>query len=65
VRRLSHEQLQLTLDQAGAVIPRIIGVLGQHGIAVRQVHERHPSFEEVFVRLIGGAEAALLEQPDG
>ena len=65
VNRLSHQELRLTVEQAGASIPLILGALARQGIEVRQVRERHPSFEEVFVRLIGGAEAALLERPDG
>lgn len=49
---LSFAALRLTVDEAGAAIPRVLGLLGAEGVAVRQVQEHRPNFDEVFVRLM-------------
>jgi ABC-2 type transport system ATP-binding protein len=52
VRRLSYEELQLTVDQATAAISPILTVLTEGGAEVKQVQEARPNFDEVFVQLM-------------
>jgi ABC-2 type transport system ATP-binding protein len=59
VRQLSYQQLELTVERAGEAIPPVLALLGAEGVAVRSIQERRPSFEEVFVRLVGSFSAAL------
>ena len=52
---VSFEELRLTVDRAGAAIPRVLAVLAAEGVEVRHVQEHRPNFDEVFVRLMEGA----------
>jgi ABC-2 type transport system ATP-binding protein len=58
VRQLSYQQLELTVERAGEAIPPVLTMLGADGVAVRSIQERRPSFEEVFVRLVGNFSVA-------
>ena len=57
-RRLSYEQLQLTVDQAGVRIPQVLDALRASRAEVREVQEYRPNFDEVFVRLMERSEAS-------
>jgi ABC-2 type transport system ATP-binding protein len=51
-RVLSYDHLQLTVDEAGPMIPRVLSSLQDGGVEVRQVQEYRPNFDEVFVKLM-------------
>ena len=58
VRQLSYQELELTVERAGETIPAVLAALSSGGVAVRTIQERRPSFEEVFVRLVGSFSVA-------
>jgi ABC-2 type transport system ATP-binding protein len=60
VRRLVDGAFEVIVDDAGPAVPALLHALQAAGIDVDEVEEQHPSFDEVFVRLMGTA-----EQPDG
>jgi ABC-2 type transport system ATP-binding protein len=49
--------LHVTVRDAGEAAPRIAGLLGEHGIEVRQLKPIEPSMEDVFVAVIEREEA--------
>jgi ABC-2 type transport system ATP-binding protein len=60
-KRVSYEEVQLTVDEAGAAIPPIMEALAAHGAAVKQVQEYRPNFDEVFVRLMEQSDVESVE----
>jgi ABC-2 type transport system ATP-binding protein len=58
VRRLDGETLEVVVEDAGQAMPALLSGLQAAGITVRDVREEHPSFDEVFVRLMRGADGA-------
>jgi ABC-2 type transport system ATP-binding protein len=61
VRRVSYEELQLTVDQATAVIAPVLTVLTEGGAEVKQVQEARPNFDEVFVQLMEQSKVESVE----
>jgi ABC-2 type transport system ATP-binding protein len=61
LRRVSYEEVHLTVDDAGAAIPRVLATLADRGVAVKQVEEYRPNFDEVFVRLVEQSDAQSVE----
>jgi ABC-2 type transport system ATP-binding protein len=61
VRYMGYDHLQLTVEQAGALIPRITSTLEQNGLQVRRVEAYRPNFDEVFVKLMEQSDAASAE----
>jgi ABC-2 type transport system ATP-binding protein len=66
VRRVYDDQgrlarLQLTVDEAGPAIPRILAALRDSGARVQQVQEYRPNFDEVFVLLMEQSHVASVE----
>jgi hypothetical protein len=55
VQRVSYEALRLTTTDAGPAIPRVLALLADARVTVHQLQEFRPSFEDVFVRLVGPA----------
>jgi ABC-2 type transport system ATP-binding protein len=52
VRRVSYEEVHLTVEDAGAMVPRVLSTLAERGAAVKNVDQYQPNFDEVFVRLM-------------
>jgi hypothetical protein len=46
------------VERAGETIPAVLAALSSGGVEVRTIQERRPSFEEVFVRLVGSFSVA-------
>jgi ABC-2 type transport system ATP-binding protein len=59
--RISYEQLNLIVDRAEEVIPRVLALLNESGVEVKQVAESRPNFDEVFVRLMEQSDVASVE----
>lgn len=55
VEQVHLDTLHIVVEVARRAIPAIIGKLSQQGVTVESVSERRPSFDEVFLRLTGGA----------
>ncbi len=55
VEQLSLDTLRVVVDGARRAIPQLIAELAKYNVAVESVSERRPSFDEVFLRLTGGA----------
>lgn len=54
-RYLDGNRLQLTVDNAGELIPQVIAAAQEDNIAVQAIEERRLSFNEVFVSLLQAA----------
>lgn len=52
VRRVSFEEVHLTVEDAGSAIPQVLSMLAERGAEVKQVQEYRPNFDEIFVRLM-------------
>ena len=52
VKRLSPDELSVTVDEAGTATPQIVAALQAAGLSVANVSEYRPNFDEVFVRLM-------------
>jgi ABC-2 type transport system ATP-binding protein len=52
VRRVSYEEVHLTVDDAGEMVPRVLSLLSERGAEVKKVEQYQPNFDEVFVRLM-------------
>jgi ABC-2 type transport system ATP-binding protein len=52
---LTLDTLRVVVDGARRSIPKVVAELAKHGVTVESVSERRPSFDEVFLRLTGGA----------
>jgi ABC-2 type transport system ATP-binding protein len=52
VHRLEDDSLEVTVDDAGQRVPELLEALSAANIAVAGVEEQHPSFDDVFVRLM-------------
>jgi ABC-2 type transport system ATP-binding protein len=52
VRRVSYEEVHLTVDDAGEMVPRVLSLLSERGAEVKKVDQYQPNFDEVFVRLM-------------
>lgn len=52
VRRLEDDSLEVTVDDAGQRVPQLLAVLHAANIDVVGIEEQHPSFDDVFVRLM-------------
>jgi ABC-2 type transport system ATP-binding protein len=52
VRRVSPDEVSVTVDEAGAATPLIVAALQGAGATVANVSEYRPNFDEVFVRLM-------------
>ena len=61
VTRISYEQLNLIVDHADQVIPRILALLSESGVEIKQVAESRPNFDEVFVRLMEQSDVASVD----
>ena len=66
MRRVYDDQgrlarLQLTVDEAGPAVPRILAALRDSGAEVQQVEEYRPNFDEVFVLLMEQSHVASVE----
>ena len=59
--RISYEQLNLIVDRADQVIPRVLALLNESDVEVKQVAESRPNFDEVFVRLMEQSDVASVE----
>ncbi|MDP8925007.1 MAG: ABC transporter ATP-binding protein [Chloroflexota bacterium] len=57
VRRLEHDRLELVVEDAGSLVPVLLETLRVAGVEVDEVAEQHPSFDEVFVRLMEADDA--------
>lgn len=55
VEELGLDTLRVVVEVARLAIPQLITELAKYGVAVESVSERRPSFDEVFLRLTGGA----------
>ena len=55
VELLGLDTLRVVVESARQSIPQVLAELKQHGVLVESVSERRPSFDEVFLRLTGGA----------
>jgi ABC-2 type transport system ATP-binding protein len=53
VRWLSDDSLEVIVEDAGTAVPVLIESLREADIDVDEVSEQHPSFDDVFVRLMG------------
>jgi hypothetical protein len=60
-RWVSLDQLRLIVDDAASAIPEVISALSARGIAVQQIQEYHPSFDEVFVELMEQSDVEPVE----
>jgi ABC-2 type transport system ATP-binding protein len=61
VQALSYDHLQLIVDEATAAIPRVMAVLTQSGVEVKQVEQYRPNFEDVFVQLVEQSDVESVE----
>jgi ABC-2 type transport system ATP-binding protein len=66
IRRVYDDQgllarLQLTVDEAGQAVPRILAALGDSGAEVQQVEEYRPNFDEIFVLLMEHSHVASVD----
>ncbi len=61
IRRVSYEELQLTVDQATAAIPPVLAALTEGGAEVKQVQESRPNFDEVFVQVMEQSDVESVE----
>jgi len=52
VRRISADEVSVTVDEAGRATPLIVAALHGAGATVVDVSEYRPNFDEVFVRLM-------------
>jgi len=59
VRWLDGNTVEAVVDQAGSAVPALVGALNTAGICDVEVREEHPSFDEVFVRLMRGTEQTM------
>ncbi len=57
VRRLDADHLEVTVDDAGRMVPTLLEALGAADVGVDQVEELHPTFDDVFVRLMEAEDA--------
>jgi ABC-2 type transport system ATP-binding protein len=68
VEPLGLDTLRVVVDSARQSIPQVIAELKEHGVVVESVSERRPSFDEVFLRLTGGAlpsaGVAFIDEPE-
>lgn len=47
------ESLRVTVDDAGRALPELLAALERAGAVVRSIGQYQPTFDEVFIRLIG------------
>jgi ABC-2 type transport system ATP-binding protein len=59
VRWLEHDRLEVTVDDAGQRVPELLEALSAADIAVTDVEAQHPSFDDVFVRLMETEDARV------
>jgi ABC-2 type transport system ATP-binding protein len=52
VKRLSPDEVLVTVDEAGTAVPQIVAALQSAGATITTVSEQRPNFDEVFVRLM-------------
>ena len=52
VRGVSHEDLRITVESAGAATPAIVSALQEAGLEIGHISEYRPNFDEVFVQLM-------------
>jgi ABC-2 type transport system ATP-binding protein len=57
VRWLGDDRLEVTVDDAGQRAPELLEALSAADIAVTDVEAQHPSFDDVFVRLMENEDA--------
>jgi ABC-2 type transport system ATP-binding protein len=57
VKRISPDEVTVTVDDAGAATPQIMAALQANGANVVNIAEHRPNFDEVFVRLMEGQAA--------
>ena len=55
VEQLGLDTLRIVVEGARPSIPQVIAELAKYGVTVESISERRPSFDEVFLRLTGGA----------
>jgi ABC-2 type transport system ATP-binding protein len=52
VHRLDGDRLEATVDDAGRMVPELMAALRAADVDVADVEEQHPTFDDVFVRLM-------------
>jgi ABC-2 type transport system ATP-binding protein len=52
IRRLDGDRLEATVDDAGRMVPELMAALRAADVDVAEVEEQHPTFDDVFVRLM-------------
>ena len=57
VRWAGPDRLEVIVEDAGTTVPTLIEALREANIEVDEVSEQHSSFDDVFVRLMGGDRA--------
>jgi len=57
VRWAGPDRLEVVVEDAGTAVPTLMDALREANIEVDEVSEEHPSFDDVFVRLMGGERA--------
>jgi hypothetical protein len=57
VRWVGDDRLEVTVDDAGQRVPELLEALSAADIAVTDVEAQHPSFDDVFVRLMENEDA--------
>jgi ABC-2 type transport system ATP-binding protein len=62
IRTLSTERLQLTVDNAGEILPEIVTAFQQNNLEIVSIEPYHPNFEEVFVQLMEQDEEANVDE---
>ena len=55
VRRLPDGTLEVIVDAAGTAVPDLLEALRGAGVEVESIDEQHPTFDDVFVRLMEAA----------
>jgi len=57
IRVLQPDRLELVVEDAGSLVPVLLDTLRQAHVDVEEVSEQHPSFDDVFVRLMEADDA--------
>lgn len=57
IRVLEPDRLELVVEDAGSLVPVLLDTLRMAHVEVEEVTEQHPSFDDVFVRLMEAEDA--------
>jgi hypothetical protein len=57
IRVLQPDRLELVVEDAGSLVPVLLDTLRMAHVEVDEVTEQHPSFDDVFVRLMEAEDA--------